>query len=84
MYTGDRVVGVTTMLMRVAPRVVFVTACGATGRCGVVTQQHLSVLVFISYEYTCHKVVTRADMFMSFMFIFTMINDWLIDRLYFD
>ena len=37
MYTGDGAVGVTTMLSLVAMRVVFVTACGATGRCGVVT-----------------------------------------------
>ena len=32
-----RAVGVTTMLSLVAPRVVFMTACGAPGRCGVVT-----------------------------------------------
>ena len=37
MYTGDGAVGVTIMLSLVAPRVVFVTACGAIGRCGVVT-----------------------------------------------
>ena len=37
MYTGDGAVGVTTMSSLVAPRVVLVTACGATGRCGVVT-----------------------------------------------
>ena len=37
MYTGDGAVGVTTMSSLVAPRVVFVTACGATGICGVVT-----------------------------------------------
>ena len=37
MHTGDGAVGVTTMLSPVAPRVVFVTACGATGICGVVT-----------------------------------------------
>ena len=37
MYTRDGIVGETTMLSLVAPRVVFVTACGATGRCKVVT-----------------------------------------------
>ena len=37
MYTGDGAVGVMTMLSLVAPRIVFVTACGATGICGVVT-----------------------------------------------
>ena len=37
MYTGDGAVGVTIMSSLVAPRVVLVTACGATGRCGVVT-----------------------------------------------
>ena len=37
MYTGDGAVNVTTMLSPVAPRAVFVTAGGATGRCGVVT-----------------------------------------------
>ena len=50
MYTGDGAVGVTTMSSLVAPRVVLVTACGATGRCGVVTLTALSVLVFIPYE----------------------------------
>ena len=37
MYPGDGAASVTTMLSLVAPRVVFVTACGATGRCRVVT-----------------------------------------------
>ena len=37
MYAGDESVGVTTILSLVAPRVVFVTVCGATGRGGVVT-----------------------------------------------
>ena len=37
MYTGDGAVGVTTMLSLVVPLVVFVTACGATGRCGIAT-----------------------------------------------
>ena len=36
--------------------------------------QLLSVLVFIPYEYICHQNVARADMFMSFMFCFTIIN----------
>ena len=43
--------------------------------------QHPSVLVFILYEYTCHQIVARADMFMSFMFCFNIINDWLVDWL---
>ena len=37
MYTGDGAVGVTTMSLLVGPRVVLVTACGATGRYGVFT-----------------------------------------------
>ena len=37
MYTGDGAVGVTTMLSLVVLLVVFMTAYGATGRCGVVT-----------------------------------------------
>ena len=37
MYTGDGAVVVTTMVSLVVPLVVFVTACGTTGRCGVVT-----------------------------------------------
>ena len=36
-YTGDGAVGVRTMSSLMAPHVVFVTACGATGRCGVVS-----------------------------------------------
>ena len=76
MYTGDGAIGVTNMLLFVVLWVVLVTACGATGRCGVITlTAHLSVLVFIPYEYTCHQIVARADMFMSFMFCFTIIND---------
>ena len=46
--------------------------------------QLLSVLVFIPYEYICHQIVARADMFMSLMFCFTIINDWVVDLLYFD
>ena len=45
--------------------------------------QLLSVLVFIPYEYACHQIVDRADMCISFMFCFTIINDWLVDRLLF-
>ena len=37
MYTGDGAVDVTTMMSLVVPMVVFVAACGAAGRCGVVT-----------------------------------------------
>ena len=33
MYTGDGAVGVTTLLSLVIPRVVFMTACGVTGKC---------------------------------------------------
>ena len=36
-YTGDGAVGVRTMSSLVVLRVVFVTACGAIGRCEVVT-----------------------------------------------
>ena len=46
--------------------------------------QLLTVLVFIPYEYICYQIVARADMFMSFMFCFTIINDWVVDLLYFD
>ena len=46
--------------------------------------QLLSVLVSVPHEYICHQIVARADMFMSFMFCFTIINDWLVDLLYFD
>ena len=46
--------------------------------------QLLSVLVFIPFEHICHQIVARADMFMSFMFCFTIIIDWLVDLPYFD
>ena len=55
MYSGDEAVGVMTMSSLVAPRFVFVTACGATGRCEVVTLTvPLSSSVYtIPHEYAC-------------------------------
>ena len=75
MYTGDGAVGVTTMLSLLAPRIVCVTAYGATGRCGIVTlTAPLCSSVYTLRIYICHHIVARANMFMTFMFCFTIIT----------
>ena len=65
MYTGDGAVGVTTMSSLVAPRVVLVTACGATGLvdAGSSHWQLLPVLMLVSHKYTCwvFDKYTRID-----------------------
>ena len=77
-YTGDGAVGVTTMLR--------LWHCGLSlwrpvvplADAGSSHWQLLTVLEFIPYEYQCHQIVARADMFTSFMFDSTLINEWLV------